>query len=226
MIRGLLFDKDGTLVDFEATWRPIYEACSMAAASGDPVLALALLQSAGQGVDGRIDPRSMLSCGTLDQVWDIWEEQVELDRGALDALAEEVSVPVPIVPLGPVFEQLRGYKLGLATMDTTSSALDTVRALELPMDFVTGCDGGHGLKPEPGMVLGFCEAVGLRPEEVLMVGDTLHDLHTARAAGAMAVAVSTGASPAELLAPEADHVLASIAELPELVARLRASETS
>jgi phosphoglycolate phosphatase len=217
MIRGLLFDKDGTLVDFEGTWRPVYEACSLAAASGDTGLALRLMQAAGQGADGRIDPRSMLSCGTLDQVWDIWEQHVGLDRDALDALAEQISVPVPLVPLGPVFEQLRGYKLGLATMDTTSSAQATVRALELPMDFVTGCDGGHGLKPEPGMVLGFCEAVQLEPYEVLMVGDTLHDLHTARAAGALAVAVTSGASPAELLAPQADHVLGSIAELPALL---------
>ncbi len=32
MIAGVLFDKDGTLVDFEASWRPVYTAAARAIA--------------------------------------------------------------------------------------------------------------------------------------------------------------------------------------------------
>ena len=37
-IRGVLFDKDGTLLDFEATWPPAYAAVAEALAeqAGDP----------------------------------------------------------------------------------------------------------------------------------------------------------------------------------------------
>ncbi|HJN77259.1 MAG TPA: HAD-IA family hydrolase [Myxococcota bacterium] len=216
----MLFDKDGTLVDFEQTWRPAYDACAAMAAGADAALALELLELAGQDESGLIDPRSPLACGTLDEVWDTWEGRVVLDRAALDRLAAEMAIPVPSLPLAPVFERLKGLRLGIATMDTTAAALKTAETLGLQLDFVTGCDGGHGTKPGPGMVLAFCEAVGLEPIEVAMVGDTLHDLHAARAAGALAVAVTTGASPRELLEPHADHVLRSLAELPGLLAAI------
>jgi phosphoglycolate phosphatase len=53
-----------------------------------------------------------------------------------------------------------------------------------------------------------------------MVGDTLHDLDAARAAGAIAVAVLSGPAAREALEPRADHVLDDIGGLPELMARL------
>jgi len=219
VIRGVLFDKDGTLVDFEATWRPVYRACALSAAAGAPALARALMQLAGQDRDGRIDPTSPLGCGTLHEIWATWRPRVALDVPALDRLAAETAVPIALVPLGPVFERLRGLRLGMATMDTTASALEAARLLGLDLDFVTGCDGGHGTKPGPGMVLGFCAATSLEPHEVAVVGDTPHDLHAARAAGALAVAVSSGASPRALLARHADHVLDSVVDLPDLLGR-------
>jgi len=49
--------------------------------------------------------------------------------------------------------------------------------------------------------------------EVVVVGDTVHDIAAARACGAVACAVATGSDPAEALAG-ADAVFASLAELP------------
>ncbi len=49
--------------------------------------------------------------------------------------------------------------------------------------------------------------------EVVVVGDTIHDISAARACGATVVAVATGADPADKLA-HADAVFASMAELP------------
>ncbi|MEO0380084.1 MAG: HAD-IA family hydrolase, partial [Pseudomonadota bacterium] len=77
-----------------------------------------------------------------------------------------------------------------------------------------GFDSGHGGKPAPGQLLAFCEAMDLPPEAVLMVGDSLHDLHAGRAAGMRCVAVLTGMATAKELAPHADMVLAHIGEIP------------
>ncbi|HEY4243391.1 MAG TPA: HAD family hydrolase [Kofleriaceae bacterium] len=49
--------------------------------------------------------------------------------------------------------------------------------------------------------------------EVVVVGDTIHDISAARACGAIACAVSTGSDTADALA-HADTVLASLADLP------------
>jgi len=49
--------------------------------------------------------------------------------------------------------------------------------------------------------------------EVVVVGDTIHDIRAARACGAVACAVATGSDPADALG-DADVVLATMAELP------------
>jgi phosphoglycolate phosphatase-like HAD superfamily hydrolase len=54
--------------------------------------------------------------------------------------------------------------------------------------------------------------------EVVVVGDTIHDIAAARACGATVCAVATGADPAEALA-DADAVFASMIELPAWHAR-------
>lgn len=48
-------------------------------------------------------------------------------------------------------------------------------------------------KPNPDMILSICDELGLYPKDVLMIGDTTHDLLMAHNAGAKAVALTTGA---------------------------------
>jgi phosphoglycolate phosphatase len=60
--------------------------------------------------------------------------------------------------------------------------------------------------------------MGLVPADVVMVGDSLHDLMAARAAGMHAVGVLTGLAEAAILAPFADAVLPDIGALPEWLA--------
>lgn len=59
---------------------------------------------------------------------------------------------------------------------------------------------------------------GIAPGDTVMVGDSLHDMHAARAAGMVAVAVLTGPARAETLAPAADVVLPDIGHLPSWLA--------
>ena len=82
-------------------------------------------------------------------------------------------------------------------------------------DFAVGCDSGLGSKPDPRMVQGFCEAVGLGRDEVAMVGDAVHDLAMGRAARvALNVGVLSGTSGRDDFEGLADLILDSINDLP------------
>lgn len=87
----------------------------------------------------------------------------------------------------------------------------------------TRCADEGAPKPDPWMLRDICEEVGVDPVEVLMVGDTTHDLGMARAAGTGAIAVTYGAHPrAELETEPSLAVVDSIVELREsLLARVR-----
>ena len=109
-----------------------------------------------------------------------------------------------------------GYAIGIATNDSEYGAHEQAKALGLTsiLDFIAGYDSGHGGKPDPGMVHAFARHCGLDESEVALIGDSTHDLHAARAAGAVAIAVLSGPASRAQLEPHADHVIASIVDLP------------
>ena len=62
-IRGVLFDKDGTLFDFQRTWVPVNRTAALAVADDDPELAERLLARGGQDESGRVAGGSLLAAG-------------------------------------------------------------------------------------------------------------------------------------------------------------------
>ena len=226
-IRGILFDKDGTLLDFDATWRPAYRrgAVAVAGLAGGRVRAESLLAAGGfDAATGRCAPRSVLAAGTNREIAEVWARLSALDvdvvlraieRAFLDAAGRDAA---PVTDLDAFFAALaaRGFVLGVATMDGEAAARAALDRLGggRHLAFLCGGDSGWGTKPGPGMVHAFLAAAGLRAGEVMVVGDTPHDMEMGRAAGvACRVAVLTGAGTRATLAPLADHVLASIEAL-------------
>ena len=121
-----------------------------------------------------------------------------------------------------LFSELKGldYTLGVATMDIEQAATILLERFGIRhhVDFICGCDSGYGHKPDPGMVHGFCTACDLQPEDILVIGDTPHDLQMGRAAGVgTVVAVLSGVASRKMLEPYADHVLESVDGLRDLL---------
>ena len=228
--RGVLFDKDGTLLDYYATWMPVNWRVARAASGGDPALAERLLTAGGYDRgSGRIAAGSPLAAGNTRQIARLFAEQLP-GRGLEDLILQIDAIfveagrqgAVAVPGLGATLKRLRarGLALGVATSDSETGAYGSLAPfgiLEL-MDFVCGYDSGHGEKPDPGPVEGFCRSTGLAAGEVVVVGDNRHDMDMALAAGAgLRVGVLTGTSGHQDLAPHADHVLASIADLEALL---------
>lgn len=231
-ILGILFDKDGTLLDYDATWMPINRLVADAVARDDAMLAARLLEAAGHDeAAGRVRPGSLLAAGTTAEVADAWAALVpDHGRGDLTAFIDRMfqreggkaAVAVPGMAATLARLQARGLALGIATNDSHQGALETLAPFGVVemFEFIAGYDSGHGAKPGPGMVHAFRVAAGLAAAEVCVVGDSLHDLEMGRAAGAgLIVAVLTGTGTHADLAPTADHVIDSIADLEALIGR-------
>ncbi|MDJ0629521.1 MAG: HAD family hydrolase [Rhodobacter sp.] len=229
-IEGVLFDKDGTLFDFEATWNGWAALMLDDLAGGDPARAAALGARLGYDFAARrFDADSVVIAGTPGDIVECLSPGVpELTPDALIARLNAAAARAPqaeAAPLGPLLGSLRamGLKLGVATNDAEAPArahLAGVGHAEA-FDFIAGYDSGYGGKPEPGMCLAFAAAVGLRAETVVMVGDSTHDLEAGRAAGMRTVAVLTGMAAEAVLAPLATVVLPDIGYLPDWIAAQR-----
>ena len=226
VIKGLLFDKDGTLLDFSATWLPVLrEAAETAAGPHDHHVEGLLSLGGYDHASGRVAAGSLLAASNTEEIEAAWAEHLgRRPDPALVAKLDQVFQTggarhsTPVTELRPLFLRLkaRGLVLGVATSDSRRGAEASLAphdVFEL-FDFVAGYDSGHGVKPEPGMVQAFVKHTGLSVESIAMVGDNLHDMEMGRRAGVgLVIGVLTGNSTAEDLAGLADHVLDSIADI-------------
>lgn len=209
-----LFDIDGTLLDAAGAGRRAF----------DETLAeqLALPDaSAGIRYGGKTDPA-------------ILDEILVARRGAPATAAEHAAFVAAYLPrldaacasggvrvLPAVVDTLRWLRgrddahLGIATGNIRGGAEVKLRHGELDGWFAFG---GYGCdSPQrPALVAAAIARGTAQPpavREVVVVGDTVHDIAAARACGATVCAVTTGGEPATALA-HADAVFASLAELP------------
>ncbi len=231
-IRAILFDKDGTLLDFNATWLGFVREIAFHAAGGVEERSRELLDAAGfDHVSGTFRAGSAVAAGTsADIIATMYplasrQEQRELteqaDRKAA-IVGRENAVPLPgvVEVLGRLHAE--GYRLGVATNDATSGAEATLLALGMAhmFDAAYGYDAVANPKPAPDVVHAFADTVGINVGELAMVGDNTHDLEAARAAGAgLSIGVLSGTGTKADLEPLADIVIGSVADLPEQIVR-------
>ena len=226
-IKGLLFDKDGTLLDFQASWGAWAADLVDWLAGSNDMLGAELADVLRVDCQARVvRAGSVIIAGTPADIAQTIaglfpsEDTLEMAQRILD-FSQKV-VPVPVCDLGVLFDRLvdMGLCLGVATNDGQALAVAQVEQLGLTgrVGFVVGYDSGYGAKPGPGMCTAFLQAQHLDPREAAMVGDSLHDLEAGRAAGMICVAVETGLATAQELAPPAAVVLPDITHLPDWLA--------
>ena len=193
------------------------------AADGDRTHADALMAKAGYDYEKHcFRSDSVFAAGTNADIVALWYPEADEARRRemivyFDTFTAEQgalqSVPLPGSREAIASLHSAGFRLGVATNDSTSGAEKTLLALGMAQmfDAAYGYDAVANPKPAPDTITAFCDLTGLKPSEIAMVGDNRHDLEMAKAGGAgLAVGVLSGTGTREALAPLADVVLDSI----------------
>jgi phosphoglycolate phosphatase len=223
----VIFDKDGTIIEFGSMWSgwAVTLAEALRTATGRPVetplfAMLGYDSESGVVLPGgglAATPMARLRDRTRDVLLGLGIEEAEAER-ALE-LAWHAPDPVALArPLGDLRGLFRwlhdeGRRVAVATSDDRAPTERTLDALDLAsaIDATICADDGVPVKPAPEMVLRLCATLGVAPDRAAVVGDSPADMAMARAAGAgLTIGVLTGVGRREDLEPLADVVIASV----------------
>lgn len=196
-IKGILFDKDGTLIDFEKSWYTLLRGFVIELTDGDMDKSSEMFSRTGADLQTRkFFSDGLLKMGSNQEITAIWGEflgfnafkRAQLERAFNAVVSKKIPQYVhPITCLKSLFKELydMGITSGIATMDSKHSLEASVQKLGI-QDICTyrvGYDSGYGKKPKSGMVNGFCQAHNMQPDEIVIVGDSAHDIHMGKNAG-------------------------------------------
>lgn len=226
MIKGILFDKDGTLLKFDELWN---EATKMVMPK--------FLNKIGISADGKNISRAVKAVGNSiaamtyrdmaravmevfkieasDEKLNFYSKQLE-NLYFIEVTKSTANI-IPTADLDKLFKWLSDRKLivGLATADTKQTALKCLDRLGIRHFFsYVGSDDGV-LKPKPSsdIIEDFKRKFGINSDEIMVVGDTNTDMQFAKNGGALAVGVLSGVGEKEELKESADFIIADVGQL-------------
>ncbi len=224
MIKGIVFDKDGTVLDYESFWIPVAEgAVSLLLDKiGESGRLAAALDAIGtyDGIKG------VLCHGTYGNIADSINDALGKSYFDGETVGKAFSDSVGLAKVSPtcdnirgVFEKLHedGLTVALITSDNaslTEFCLSELNILDL-FDKIYTDDGIHPSKPDPYYMHSFCSEFGFEPCEVIMVGDTMTDVDFAKNSGCHSIGV--GRYAPELLYGKADHIAPDISYVREMI---------
>ena len=192
-VNAVIFDLDGTLTEPVLDFDKIRNEMGLAPESRDILAAMETMDPVRQ-----------------KQAWSILtrhEHHAAQNSQLNDGVAELLS-------------ELRRRKMpiGLLTRNTRENTLYVARRHQLYFDAIVARQDGPA-KPDAYGVLELCRQFNSTPAETVVVGDFLHDLLSARNAGAIAVLIKTHPK-AEDYKAHADYSISHMSELLDIINEL------
>ena len=215
MIRLVVFDLDGTLIDASADLAAgINSMLARLAPDRRPLSLEQVRRFIGDGA--RILVARSLAAAGLETPPD---EAVPI---FLDAYAGHLLDSTRLYPgVAGVLDGLRPCALAVLTNKPGRFSRAILEGLGVADRFVRIYGGDEvPRKPDPAGLVRILRETGCRPDEAVMVGDSANDVLTGRGAAVVTVGVRGGFDPDGLQAQSPDHLIPGLAALPGLLAGL------
>ncbi|KAG7388031.1 hypothetical protein PHYBOEH_008023 [Phytophthora boehmeriae] len=223
----VVFDKDGTLIDFTLMWGGWVEsqAWKVEMTTALPVREKLFAAMGYDWIRRSIKSKGALCCTPMGELYKL-AVKVLVAEGMTQSKADEViqqcwSMPDPVLTSRPLadipalFRTIKkmDMKIAVCTTDDRQPTIDTLEHLGVydMVDALACGDDGLPAKPAGEQIWTICQKLNVQPHNTIMVGDTSTDMLLGKNAGCgLSIGVLGGASSLEDLAEDADVLVPSI----------------
>jgi len=218
-MQTVIFDLDGTLADTSGDLIAAANACFRHLGKGDVLDPIEDMETAFNG------GRAMLRLGfsRLDAPWDEAEVDAQFPH-LLQYYGENIDVFTKLYDgVERALDQLAdaGLGLGICTNKPEGLAETLLAKLNIRDRFgaMLGADTLTVRKPDPEHLFETVRRLGGNPAQTALIGDTMTDRKTARAAGVPCVLVTFGPAARDVVAMEPDALLDHYDDLAKVLAQ-------
>lgn len=214
MIRLIIFDLDGTLIDSSID---ITNAINYAVGPYGiaPLTVKETISIVGEGITSL-----MAKIAKRQEAYDI--DKDALVQRFVEYYSAHLTDNTPVYPgVAETLKLLGDYKKVVISnkREAMSQKILDDLGLSACLDLVVGSDTTPERKPSPVPVLYVLSRLGIMPEEAVIVGDSNFDIEAGKAAGIRTVAVTYGYRPLEVL-KDAGFIIDRMQDLPNILKRL------
>jgi len=220
-IKAVVFDLDGTIVNFNLDYKAARaEVIEFLAEQGFPRSIFSMSESVFETLK-KMEIHMRNHGGEEKEISKLREAVLSIvEEREMEAAHSTDLLPGILDTLKTLKEM--GLKLALFTVNGKKSTSYVLRVLRLRrlFDKVVTRESVSMVKPNPVHLEAALKMLGVKPEEAVVVGDSVWDMKSARELKVIAVGVPTGVSTPEELSREGAAYIISAIDLPPLIKQL------
>jgi HAD superfamily hydrolase (TIGR01509 family) len=221
-VKAVVFDLDGTLAIFNINYRAVRaDVRSFLIRIGIPASVLSVNESIFEML--KKTEIFMKNNGKSEEDFmDVHAKVLAIaEKYELEA-AKTTSLLPGVLETLKILKQ-KNLKIGLCTVSSGKSANYILKRFGVAeyFDAVVPREAVKYVKPHPEHLEATLKALGVKPQEALVVGDGVGDVKCARELKAIAAGLTTGIStPKELINAGADYIITSVTDVPNLIQQI------